>query len=144
MAIQMKALKSFKYGERRLVAGDRFQAKGKQDAKLLKAIGKAEFVEAAAIAPVATKTIDIVRLVVEEKDPVITSVIVADDVKTAVDEKTEVAQESVVANEQQDDDLEDMDFEALHALADKLGVNVHHRAGAQKVRQAIREFKAAQ
>lgn len=37
------------------------------------------------------------------------------------------------------DDLEGMDKEQLHALAKERGVKVHHMAGAEKVRAALRE-----
>lgn len=36
-------------------------------------------------------------------------------------------------------DLDRMDAEALHALAKDRGVKVHHKAGAEKVRAALRE-----
>lgn len=35
--------------------------------------------------------------------------------------------------------LDDMDAEALHALAKERGVKVHHAAGADKVRKALRD-----
>lgn len=38
-----------------------------------------------------------------------------------------------------DDDLEALDKEQLHALAKERGVKVHHMAGAEKVRAALRE-----
>lgn len=37
-----------------------------------------------------------------------------------------------------DDGLDNLDAEALHALAKERGVIVHHRAGADKVRAALR------
>jgi hypothetical protein len=37
------------------------------------------------------------------------------------------------------DELDEMDAEALHALAKERNVPVHHRAGADKVRAALRE-----
>ena len=37
-----------------------------------------------------------------------------------------------------DDGLDKLDAEALHALAKERGVAVHHRAGADKVRAALR------
>lgn len=36
------------------------------------------------------------------------------------------------------DGLDKLDAEALHALAKERGVTVHHRAGADKVRAALR------
>lgn len=46
------------------------------------------------------------------------------------------------ANESPDhagDGLNDMDAEQLHALAKERGVSVHHKAGADKVREALRQ-----
>ena len=40
---------------------------------------------------------------------------------------------------QDDDGLDAMDKEQLHALAKDRGVKVHHLAGAEKVRAALRE-----
>ena len=40
------------------------------------------------------------------------------------------------------DDLDAMDKDHLHALAKERGVNVHHNAGVDKVRAALREAKA--
>lgn len=37
------------------------------------------------------------------------------------------------------DDVDSMTQEQLHALARELGVKVHHKAGADKVRAALRE-----
>ena len=37
-----------------------------------------------------------------------------------------------------DDGLDNLGAEALHALAKERGVTVHHRAGADKVRSALR------
>ena len=36
-------------------------------------------------------------------------------------------------------DLDSMDADALRALADERGVKVHHKAGAEKLRAALRE-----
>lgn len=38
-----------------------------------------------------------------------------------------------------DVDLDSLDGDALHALARERGVKVHHKAGADKVRAALRE-----
>lgn len=43
-----------------------------------------------------------------------------------------------VANKK-DVDLDSLDGDALHALARERGVKVHHKAGADKVRAALRE-----
>jgi hypothetical protein len=37
------------------------------------------------------------------------------------------------------DDLDSLDAAALHALAKERGVEVHHRAGADRLRAALRE-----
>lgn len=36
------------------------------------------------------------------------------------------------------DDLDAMDIDALRAMADERGIKVHHRAGADKIRAALR------
>lgn len=36
-------------------------------------------------------------------------------------------------------DLDDLDVDALRAIADERGIKVHHRAGADKIRAALRE-----
>lgn len=46
---------------------------------------------------------------------------------------------AVPAAENKDVDLDALDGEALHALARERGVKVHHKAGADKVRAALRE-----
>ncbi|MFY3082027.1 hypothetical protein ACOTF2_18350 [Achromobacter xylosoxidans] len=43
------------------------------------------------------------------------------------------------AADNKDVDLDSLDGEALHALARDRGVKVHHKAGADKVRAALRE-----
>ena len=42
------------------------------------------------------------------------------------------------------DNLDAMDAEALHALARSMDIYVHHRAGADRVRFAIREHRKSQ
>jgi len=49
------------------------------------------------------------------------------------------ALEPMAADEPQDDGLEALDKEQLHAIAKERGVKVHHMAGADKVRAALRE-----
>lgn len=44
-----------------------------------------------------------------------------------------------IASTQPADGLESMDKDELHALAKERGVKVHHAAGADKVRAALRE-----
>jgi hypothetical protein len=39
-------------------------------------------------------------------------------------------------------DIDAMDADALHVLARERGVKVHHKAGADKVREALRQAKA--
>lgn len=47
--------------------------------------------------------------------------------------------DAVTASEPEADGLEALDKEQLHALAKERGVRVHHMAGADKVRAALRE-----
>lgn len=42
------------------------------------------------------------------------------------------------------DGLDDLEIDELRALAQERGVNVHHNAGADKIRQALRDAQAAQ
>lgn len=53
-----------------------------------------------------------------------------------------IENEDVVQDQAVADDLEDMEKAELHALAKDLGVDVHHNAGAVKVREAIRAKRA--
>lgn len=46
------------------------------------------------------------------------------------------------AEESVSDDLDAMEKQELHALAKEMGVDVHHNAGAPKVREAIRAKRA--
>ena len=48
-------------------------------------------------------------------------------------------QKAPPASQQPADGLGELDKEALHALAKERGVQVHHAAGADKVRQALRD-----
>lgn len=58
-----------------------------------------------------------------------------DDLRSIHDVGAEIKAENAnLAN-----DLDDLDAEALHALAKERGVKVHHKAGADKVRKALRE-----
>jgi hypothetical protein len=50
-----------------------------------------------------------------------------------------VATVAAEPEEADDDGLDDMDKDELHALAKERGVKVHHMAGAEKVRAALRE-----
>lgn len=69
--------------------------------------------------------------------------LVAGDYETAVMVPAETQAETpVVAATVEDapaDELDALDADALHALAKERGVTVHHRAGAEKVRSALRE-----
>jgi hypothetical protein len=49
------------------------------------------------------------------------------------------AVDAVLVSEPETDGLEALDKEQLHALAKERGVKVHHMAGADKVRTALRE-----
>jgi hypothetical protein len=118
MTVSMKALKSFVYAGKRLHRGDEFQARGRlgrpgSDATVLQAIGNAAPAPAPRIIPTPVYA---------------TRAMVAAPAAPAVVEG---------------DDLHALDRDALHALAAKLGVKVHHMAGAAKVRQAILDARAA-
>ena len=41
-------------------------------------------------------------------------------------------------------DLESLDVDALHAIAKRMDLKVHHKAGADKVRAAIKDARKAQ
>lgn len=60
-------------------------------------------------------------------------------------EPAPVAPEPVVPAQEQPEpatlDLDAMDADALHALAQERGVKVHHKTGADKVRDALRQAK---
>jgi hypothetical protein len=121
MSIPLKARRSFVYAGHRLKAGQDFDASGNSDANLLKAIGHAEDRRAAPTPdwkpPAQYKT----RIMTSEQPakvsqnpPLITKV---------------------------NADLGSMDIDELRALADSLGIYVHHRAGAWRVRQAIIDYR---
>lgn len=69
--------------------------------------------------------------------------LVAGDYQTAVLVPVEAQEDApVVAESSEDtetDELDALDGDALHALAKERGLSVHHRAGADKVRAALRE-----
>ena len=54
-------------------------------------------------------------------------------------ERADVADDAVETDAAIDDGLDALDKDELHALAKERGVKVHHMAGADKVRAALRE-----
>ncbi|MBI3150069.1 MAG: hypothetical protein HYZ17_16315 [Betaproteobacteria bacterium] len=116
----MKCLKSTTYAGKRLRPGDHFEARGESDARVLAAIRTAE--RCARPAPVPTA------------DTYQTRVMTA---KPAGLPPVPMSLSRTVVS------LDDMDAEALHALAKSRGVKVHHLAGARKVRQALLDAQKA-
>jgi len=108
----MKALKSFPYAGRRLKVGDHFEARGRSDARTLKAIGHAvERSLQAVSAPVTTGTYNTREMRAREPGGYTAK------------------------------SLDDMEVDELRALAERRGIRVHHWAGVDKLRQALRESK---
>jgi hypothetical protein len=62
--------------------------------------------------------------------------VVTKPMQAAPDIELEPAAEALIA---EDDGLDGLDKDQLHALAKDRGVRVHHLAGADKVRAALRE-----
>ena len=121
MSVPLKAKRDFPYAGHRIRKGQDFDARGQSDALLLKAIGHAEDRPAAApVAAPAPQTYSTRMMTAATPAPVFAT---PPPIVTA------------------GDDLDGMDAEALHELADQLGVYVHHRTGAERVRQAIREHR---
>lgn len=54
-------------------------------------------------------------------------------------ENAKIAAENTGQTDAQPDGLDDLDRDQLHTLAKERGVKVHHMAGADKVRAALRE-----
>lgn len=137
MTIPMKALKGLKYAGQRLQPGDEFQAKGKRDARVLSAIGKA--IEMPAV-PVSAARMHLRRDI--PAAPVAT-VMVAAPASAAIPapDVTASAAEpaAVIVVDGADVTLDGMEADELHALAERLGVKVHGLAGAKKVTAALIE-----
>jgi hypothetical protein len=121
MTIRMKALKAFPFAGRRLQAGQEFEARGQSEARVFAAIRCAEYVNAVAAAP-AGGTYN-TRAMTAAAPAAVAAVIVQVDGA--------------------DVDLAPMGVEALHTLAKRLNVKVHHLAGAAKVRAAILEAQGS-
>lgn len=62
-----------------------------------------------------------------------------DDPRTVEEVDAYIKAENAALEREDDDGLDDLDAEALHAIAKERGVKVHHKAGADKVRAALRE-----
>jgi hypothetical protein len=120
--IPMKCLRSTTYAGKRLRPGDHFEARGESDARVLCAIRTAE----RCVRPVPVPTADTYKTRVMTAQPVLPPVPFS------------------MARIVKADSLDDMDAEALHALAKTRGVKVHHLAGAKKVRQALLDAQKAE
>lgn len=126
--IPMKALRSFVYAGHNYVKDQDVAAATASDARFLKAAGRAEQPPALTRAMGSTQPGATYRTrMMSAEQPV-----------------SVVTQEPPIVAKTEDEpaptsDLDQMDAEALHVHAARLGVYVHHRAGAEKVRQAIRE-----
>ncbi|MES2634030.1 MAG: hypothetical protein V4669_13735 [Pseudomonadota bacterium] len=150
MTVPMKALKSFPYAGKRLKVGQVFEARGRigapgTDAHTLAAIGSAVAHTSAPVQPVVTRAMTAGRTRVEAPT-YDTRMMTAAPVEPAAAPvpmivKAEPA-EPVEPARTADVSLDDMDAEALHALARARGVKVHHLAGAAKVRQALLDAQA--
>lgn len=124
MSVPLKALRSIPYAGRRVKAGQPFDARTRSDARLLIAIGHAEKREPdpRAIEPAKPAQYRTRVMTAEQPEPAPQS--------PPLVTKT--------------DGLDDMDAEALRAMAERMGLHVHHRAGAYTIRRAIRTAKAAE
>lgn len=127
--IPMKCLKSTTYAGKRLRPGDHFEARGESDARVLSAIRTAERCVRPAPAPAA--------------DTYMTRALTAAPAQVREPARLPPVPMSIRQPEQAPVSLDDMDAEALHALAKERGVKVHHLAGARKVRQALLDAQKA-
>lgn len=135
MTIPMKALKGLKYAGQRLQPGDEFQAKGKRDARVLSAIGKA--IEMPAV-PVSAGRMYLRRDI--PAAPVAAVMVPASaPVASLADPAPAAAPAAVIVIDGADMTLDGMEADELHALAERLGVKVHGLAGAKKVTAALLE-----
>jgi hypothetical protein len=159
MAVQMKALKSFVCAGKRIKAGDVFTAPGTlrpgSEAMTLKAIGFAEEYREPVTPPAYLTRVmtaaPVVRGEVVNMPNISEAAPKFEHAKRAFEPGTEyqLRDRGVVVSSGDGQtgadgsapDMDTMSKDELHALAAKLGVEVHHRAGADKVRQAIREAK---
>ncbi len=120
MSIPLKARRDFPYAGKRVKKGQDFDARSASDARLLKAIGHAE----------------------DPYDAPLPNWTLPAQYKTRVMTAEQPAQaQSIPLVTKSEDDLDAMDAEALHALASNMGVYIHHRAGAERARQVIREHR---
>jgi hypothetical protein len=71
--------------------------------------------------------------------PMVTKPMKAEPATAKEPELAAVTDDAIETDAATDDGLEALDKEQLHALAKERGVRVHHMAGADKVRVALRE-----
>lgn len=145
--VKMRALKQFRfpeYGPLRRV-GDVFDVPGSMRPgsvpAVLRAIGRAEEVRERDL-PKAMSTYQ-TRAMVAQPLPVVH--VVKEEASVSVEQTVEepfidghAAEDAAV-----DDGLDAMEKDELHAMAKSMGLHMHHLTGAAKVRQAIREARAA-
>lgn len=134
MTVRMKALRSFVYAGKRLKPGEEFDCRGQlgrpgSDATVLAAIRHAAAAGPAEIAPTTYST----RMMTA-----------AAPVATLPPVPMRLAAQYVIQVDNGTVSLDDMQSDELHALAKRLGVKVHHLAGAKKVRQALIDSQAAE
>lgn len=123
--IPMKCTKSVVYAGKRLQPGIEFQARGEKDARVLAAIGKAERLTVAPVAPPATYS---TRMMTAARAPAVAQA---------------PAAEYVIKVDGADVVLDDMDYDALRALCDRLEVKPHALARETGMRKALVKSQAA-
>ncbi len=114
--IPMKCTKELVYAGKRMKAGTEFIARGESDARLLVAIKLAERMK------------NVTGMVAPTYNTRAMTAMTADAVQLPSQSIT-VGNVDVV--------LDDMDTDALRELTEKLGIKVHHLAGAKKLREAL-------
>lgn len=129
MSIPMTAKRSFVYAGKRVAKGQEFNARGVSDARVLSAVGHAVESQASAIPAAAAP------LRGQYQTRVMTAAAPAAYVAPAP--SAPPVAPMVIKVEGADVVLDDMDGDALHALATQLNVHVHPLTGAKKLRQAL-------
>lgn len=117
MSIPLKAKRDFSYAMRRVRKGQDFDAQSADDARFLKEAGYAKDRPVEVEAPTYRT-----RMMTAEPPA-----------------RETQAPQFVTKDEPAADQLETLDADALHELAKARGIYVHHRAGADRVRQILRE-----
>ena len=97
-------------------------------ARILQRLGHGTFAEA----PPAPARIPGIKVVVDRSAETVEEV-------AASSPETVAPAEDAVDADADDDGLDQLDADALRAIAAERGVKVHHKAGAEKIRAALRE-----